>query len=69
MAHDMQALLEQTGFAESQIARYRQLEDEGRTKECIRLLRCRRCELVDALHEAQRPIDLIDWAIHSLEHA
>ncbi|MBQ9315523.1 MAG: hypothetical protein IJ203_01730 [Atopobiaceae bacterium] len=69
MECDMQALLEQTGFAEKQITRYRQLEKEGRTKECIRLLRCRRCELVDAPHEAQRPIDLIDWAIHSLERA
>ena len=69
MANDMQALLEQTGFAEGQIARYRQLEEQGRTAECIRLLRCRRCELVDALHEAQRPIDLIDWAIYELERA
>lgn len=33
----------------------------------LRLLRCHRCQLVNALHEAQRPIDVCDWLIHRLE--
>lgn len=61
-------MLEATGFSSHQARRYERCEQEGRTDECVRMLRRRRCELVDALHEAQRPIDVIDWAIADLEH-
>lgn len=66
MSDNTQALLHETGFDELQTERYLSLEAQGRTEECLRMLRCRRCELVDALHEAQRPIDVIDWAIYDL---
>lgn len=59
-------LLTATGFSPEQARRYLELEERGRRDECLRMLRCRRCELVDALHEAQRPIDLLDYAIHDL---
>lgn len=43
------------------------LQQAGETDACLRLLRCHRCELVEALHQAQRPIDVCDWLIHELE--
>jgi hypothetical protein len=55
------------GFTEPQRERYLELERQGRSDACLRMLRCRRCELVDALHEAQRPIDVLDWAIRDLD--
>ena len=45
------------------IEEYDRLEREGRHDESLRLLRCHRCRLVDAMHEAQRPIDVIDLVI------
>ncbi len=38
-------------------------DDEG----CLRLLRAHRCDLVEAMHEAQRPIDVCDWIIREVE--
>ena len=66
MSDITEALLHETGFNELQSERYLSLEAQRRTEECLRMLRCRRCELVEALHEAQRPIDVIDWAIYDL---
>ena len=34
---------------------------------CLRLLRAHRCDLVEAMHEAQRPIDVCDWIIREVE--
>lgn len=39
----------------------------GDTEECLRLLRAHRCDLVEAMHEAQRPIDVCDWIIREVE--
>ncbi len=61
-----QQMLNATGFAPEQQERYLALERQGRREECVRMLRRQRCVLVDALHEAQRPIDVIDWEIHRL---
>lgn len=69
VTHVTQELLMETGFTKSQAQRYFELEAKGRREECVRMLRCKRCELVDALHEAQRPIDVIDWALYGLERA
>lgn len=66
MSDTTKALLHETGFDALQAERYLSLEAQGRKEECLRMLRCRRCELVEALHEAQRPIDVIDWAIYDL---
>ncbi len=50
-------------FIESYLARAATGDDET----CLQLLRLHRCELVCALHEAQRPIDVVDWIIRDLE--
>ena len=41
--------------------------DAGDTEGCLRLLRAHRCDLVEAMHEAQRPIDACDWIIREVE--
>jgi hypothetical protein len=48
----------------------RRLEERaaaGDSASCLRLLRAHRCELVEAMHEAQRPIDTCDWIIREVE--
>lgn len=55
------------GCASAFIERYRVAEAAGDTKACLDLLRRHRCELVCALHEAQKPIDVCDWIIRGLE--
>lgn len=39
----------------------------GDVEACLRLLRAHRCDLVEAMHEAQRPIDVCDWIIREVE--
>lgn len=55
------------GCASAFIEQYRVAEAAGDTQACLDLLRRHRCELVCALHEAQRPIDVCDWIIRGLE--
>ena len=66
MDTNTQEMLKTVGFSEAQRKRYLALEEQGRKDDCVRMLRCRRCELVDALHEAQRPIDVVDYALYEL---
>ena len=40
---------------------------EGDSEACLRVLRAHRCDLVEAMHEAQRPIDVCDWIIREVE--
>jgi len=67
MATDTREMLTATGFTTAQTERYLMHERRGEVDACMRMLRCHRSELVDALHEAQRPIDVLDWAIYDLE--
>lgn len=69
MAQNTREMLAATGFSVAQTERYLLLEQRGEVDACVLMLRCHRSELVDALHEAQRPIDVLDWAIHDLERA
>ena len=39
----------------------------GEFEACLRLLHAHRCDLVEAMHEAQRPIDVCDWIIREVE--
>ena len=39
----------------------------GNSEACVRLLRAHRCDLVEAMHEAQKPIDVCDWIIREVE--
>ena len=69
MMQDTQQMLVASGFGPQQTERYLAFERAGRRDECLRMLRCHRCTLVEALHDAQRPIDVVDYAIHELQHA
>lgn len=55
------------GCSEQLIRRLEQRIVAGDTEGCLRLLRAHRCELVEAMHEAQRPIDICDWIIREVE--
>lgn len=68
MEHTMRQALVDAGCEEGLVERFDALQSAGETEACVRLLRCHRCELVEALHQAQRPIDVCDWIIHKLEH-
>ncbi len=67
MTETVESGLRDAGCAGELIEQYRALEGAGNTKACLDLLRRHRCELVCALHEAQRPIDVCDWIIRGLE--
>ena len=69
MVTETQQMLRAAGFTQAQEERYLMLQEQGKTDACVRMLRCRRCELVDALHEAQRPIDVVDWELYRLARA
>jgi hypothetical protein len=47
--------------------RFEALDAKGDRAQCLRMLMLRRAELLDALHEAQRPIDMVDAAIRDLK--
>ena len=49
------------------IARLERQLAEGDEAACLQLLRAHRCDLVAAMHEAQRPIDVCDWIIREVE--
>lgn len=67
MDHAMRQALTEAGCNSALADRLDSLKKAGETDACLRLLRCHRCELVEALHQAQRPIDVCDWLIHELE--
>ncbi len=67
MTEAMECGLHDAGCAHELIERYRVLEEAGDTNACLNLLRGHRCELICALHEAQRPIDVCDWLIRAVE--
>lgn len=59
--------LQDTGWDSGKIQEFMALEGEGRREEALRLLSCYRCQLVCAIHEAQRPVDILDYLIHQLQ--
>ena len=67
MDHAMRQALTEAGCGSALVDRLNAMQEAGETDACLRLLRCHRCELVEALHQAQRPIDVCDWLIHELE--
>lgn len=42
--------------------------EQGNSDACLRMLRAHRCDLVVAMHEAQKPIDVCDWIIREVEN-
>ena len=69
MDHAMRQALTEAGCGNTLVDRLDAMQQAGEADACLRLLRCHRCELVEALHEAQRPIDVCDWLIHELEQS
>lgn len=67
MTESVEYGLRDAGCAGELIEQYRALDGVGDTRACLDLLRRHRCELVCALHEAQKPIDVCDWIIRGLE--
>ncbi|MBR3327539.1 MAG: hypothetical protein IKG22_09500 [Atopobiaceae bacterium] len=63
MTNTIQQALVAAGCTNDLIARYETLVGAGKHEESLQLLRCERCRLVEAMHEAQRPIDVMDWVI------
>lgn len=59
--------LQEAGCSDDLLCRCQQLEQSGKVDELLKLLKLHRAELVVALHEAQRPIDVCDWIIRGLE--
>lgn len=68
MTNTIQQALVAAGCTDDLIARYDSLVRAGRHDEGLQLLRCQRCKLVEAMHEAQRPIDVMDWVIANVSH-
>lgn len=59
--------LEAAGCDSGLASRLEQRAAAGDGEGCLRLLRAHRCDLVEAMHEAQRPIDVCDWIIREVE--
>ena len=43
------------------------LFEAGNTREMLRRMKLRRCELVDEMHDSQRKVDRMDYLIHAQE--
>ena len=67
MGRSFEETLADAGCDAALAARLSRLQAAGDTEGCVRLLRCHRSGLVDAMHEAQRPIDVCDLIIHALQ--
>ena len=59
--------LEDAGCGAADIARFFQLEREGRRLEQLRLRRMHRTVLLDRLHASQRQIDCLDYLIYQMD--
>lgn len=49
------------------IAEFLRLKALGRHDQAIRLLTCYRCRLVRIMHEAQKPVDILDYLIYRFQ--
>ena len=43
------------------------LFEAGNTREMLRRMKLRRCELVEEMHDSQRKVDRMDYLIHAQE--
>ena len=68
MACTFEESLVNAGCDTTLAARLTRLREAGDTEGCVHLLRCHRSGLVEAMHEAQRPIDVCDWIIYTLQN-
>ena len=61
------ASLEAASCDNELIMRLERQAKKGNSEACLQLLRAHRCDLVEAMHEAQKPIDVCDWIIQEVE--
>ena len=53
---------------EETIMQFLQLRAEKKWEEAAKVLAKHRCQLVCAMHEAQKPIDILDYLLHQLKN-
>lgn len=61
--------LKDAGCDEAAIQKFFQLQNEGKTKELLRLLSLHRAALLDCIHTSQHRIDCLDYLIYSIKQA
>ncbi len=66
-AKDLTTCLADAGFSKEAISEAVRLCEAGQKKDLVRLLRVRRCDLIEELHERQRKIDRFDYMIRQTE--
>ena len=59
--------LEDANCAEDTIQKFLHLRKAGQKEEALRTLACHRCHLVCAMHDAQKPVDVLDYLIYQLK--
>lgn len=59
--------LKDIGCSSKQIADLMNYYTSGDIKQLIQVLKCQRCYLLDALHDAQKKIDCLDYLIYQLK--
>lgn len=59
--------LRDAGCDEPTIAQFMQLKAEGKLEEGLHLLAKFRCRLVCKMHEAQKPVDVLDYVIAQMK--
>lgn len=61
--------LKDAGCDEAAIRKFFQLQNEGKTKEQLRLLFLHRAALLDRIHTGQHRLDCLDYLIYSIKQA
>lgn len=59
--------LKDAGCDSTTTQEFLRLWETGFKKEAIRLLSCHRCHLMCMIHEAQKPVDILDYIICQLK--
>ena len=52
---------------EDTIQKFLRLRKAGEKEEALRTLSCHRCHLVCAMHDAQKPVDVLDYLIYQIK--
>ena len=59
--------LRDAGCGDADIQTFLALQASGKSEEAIRLLSRHRCRLLCRMHEAQKPVDILDYLICTLK--
>ena len=64
---EIRRILEDAGCDEEYIGRFLLAWERGTLKECLCLLSCRRCRLLECVHTAQQRLDCLDHLRYELQ--